>query len=368
MSRITRRHFIGTSTVALGASRAAAAELPPNEQELYEAARREGEVTWYSAQIQSEPAEAAGRAFTERYPGIKVNVVRSTSQVAFQRLSQDLRAGVAQCDIFSSTDYGHYLFLKREGNLLSFRPKNADGLLPALRDQGPDNAWQICSLGIYLIIYNTKKVTAAGAPKSWKDVLDPKWKDQIAVGHPGYSGSIGIMCVLLKRLYGWDYFTALEKNKPQIGRSSDDPVTLLNAGERNVGIGVTLELDAAVDGARQPAGLRLSDRGQRGGLRAERNPEDCAAPERSQAIHGVRHRADVRPGAAQILRHAGAPRRAAARGRAVGRQGEAAQRHAAGDRDGRAGSKGAVARHVWGLKRVGFEVGHDAKATWSHHA
>ena len=96
------------------------------------------------------------------------------------------------------------------------------------------------SLGLYLIIYNTKKVAAADAPKSWKDVLDPKWKDQLAIGHPGYSGSVGIMCVLLKRMYGWDYFKALEKNKPQIGRSSDDPVTLLNAGERNVGVGVSM--------------------------------------------------------------------------------------------------------------------------------
>jgi iron(III) transport system substrate-binding protein len=242
MSRITRRHFIAASGVALGATRATAAELPPNERDLYEAAKREGEVTWYSAQIQSEPAEAAGRAFTERYPGVKVNVVRSTSQVAFERLSEDLRARAAQCDIFSSTDYGHFLFLKREGNLQSFRPKNADGLLPALRDQDPDNMWQICSLGIYLIIYNTKKVAAADAPKSWKDVLDPKWKDQLAVGHPGYSGSIGIMCVLLKRMYGWNYFAALEKNKPQIGRSSDDPVTLLNAGERNVGVSLATPL------------------------------------------------------------------------------------------------------------------------------
>jgi iron(III) transport system substrate-binding protein len=240
MSRITRRHFIAASGVALGAGRATAAELPPNERDLYEAAKREGEVTWYSAQIQSEPAEAAGRAFTERYPGVKVNVVRSTSQVAFERLSEDLRARAAQCDIFSSTDYGHFLFLKSEGHLQSFRPQNADGLLPALRDQDPDNMWQICSLGIYLIIYNTKKVAAEDAPKSWKDVLEPRWKGQIAVGHPGYSGSIGIMCVLLKRLYGWNYFATLEKNKPQIGRSSDDPVTLLNAGERNVGIGVSL--------------------------------------------------------------------------------------------------------------------------------
>ena len=240
MSMITRRHFIAASTVALGAGPAAAADLPANERELYEAAKREGEVTWYSAQIQSEPAEAAGRAFTERYPGVNVNVVRSTSQVAFERLSEDLRARAAQCDIFSSTDYGHFLYLKASGKLQSFRPVNADGLLPALRDQDPDNMWQICSLGIYLIIYNTNKVAPEDAPKSWKDVLEPRWKGQLAVGHPGYSGSVGILCLLLKRLYGWNYFATLEKNKPQIGRSSDDPVTLLNAGERNVGIGVSL--------------------------------------------------------------------------------------------------------------------------------
>ncbi|HTC08004.1 MAG TPA: extracellular solute-binding protein [Acetobacteraceae bacterium] len=238
MPIITRRSFL-VSSAALGAGRAFAADLPANEQALYDAAKKEGEITWYSGQIQSEPAEAAGRAFSERYPGVKVNVVRSTSQVAFQRLSEDMRASAPQCDFFSSTDYGHYLYLKRQGQLMPFRPQNADGLLPVLRDQDPDNMWQICSLGLYLLTYNTKKVSAAAAPKSWKDVLDPKWKDQLAVGHPGYSGSIGVMCVILKRMYGWEYFAQLEKNKPQIGRSSDDPVTLLNAGERSVGIGVS---------------------------------------------------------------------------------------------------------------------------------
>ena len=75
-----------------------------------------------------------GRAFTQAYPGIKVNVVRSTSQVAYQRLSQDIQAGVAQCDFFSSTDYGHYLFLKREGKLLPYRPHNMDELIPEARN------------------------------------------------------------------------------------------------------------------------------------------------------------------------------------------------------------------------------------------
>jgi iron(III) transport system substrate-binding protein len=235
---LTRRRLLAATAVSGLATRTARAAA--QDQALYEAAKKEGEVTWYSGQIQAEPGEAVGHAFTQAYPGIKVNVVRSTSQVAYQRLSQDMQAGVAQCDFFSSTDYGHYLFLKREGKLLAYRPTNMDELIPEARNADPDNMFQVLNIGLYMIATNTLKVPAANAPKSWKDLTDPKWVGQEAVGHPGYSGAIGIMALTLQKMYGWDFFSALEKNKPQIGRSSDDPVTLLNAGERTVGLGVSL--------------------------------------------------------------------------------------------------------------------------------
>jgi iron(III) transport system substrate-binding protein len=240
MSGLTKRQLLATAGSAFALRGAKADDLPPHEQALYDAAKQEGELTWYSGQIQAEAGEAVGRAFAQRYPGLKANVVRSTSQVAFQRLSQDMQAGVAQCDIFSSTDYGHYNFLKREGKLLAYRPVNVDGMIAVARNADPDNMFQVYYIGLYMIAYNNQKVAAADAPKSWKDLLDPKWRGQLAVGHPGYSGAIGVMGVTLSRMYGWDYFTALEKNQPQIGRSADDPVTLLNAGERTVGMGVSI--------------------------------------------------------------------------------------------------------------------------------
>jgi iron(III) transport system substrate-binding protein len=43
--------------------------------------------------------------------------------------------------------------------------------------------------------------------------------------------------VAMRKLHGWDYFTRLEKNKPLIGRSVNDAVGVLTAGERTVGIG-----------------------------------------------------------------------------------------------------------------------------------
>jgi iron(III) transport system substrate-binding protein len=237
----TRRHVLrvaaGTTLCSMVAPPGATAQtLPSHERELYEAAKREGEVTWYSGQYSAEGSEAVGRGFAERYPGVRCNVVRSTSQVAFQRLSQDARARVAQCDVFSSTNAGHLSLLKQESRLTQFRPRNIDGMLESIRIADPDNFYQTSFLGLFQLAHNTGKVSEANAPKSWTDLLDPKWRDQLAVGHPGFSGAIGVWAVQMRKMYGWDYFKRLERNRPQIGRSSQDPVTLLNAGERTVGV------------------------------------------------------------------------------------------------------------------------------------
>jgi iron(III) transport system substrate-binding protein len=233
-----KRQLLAMAGAAAAIRGASAQEMPPHERALYEAARREGEITWYSGQYNAETSEAVGRAFGERYPGLRCNVVRSTSQVAFQRLSQDMRAGVAQCDVFSSTDFGHYVLLKREQKLLQYRPENDAGLVPDLRRADPDGFYHTTFLGLYLLAYNTQKVREADAPKAWTDVLDPRWRNQLAVGHPGFSGAIGLWAVQMRKMYGWSYFERMERNRPQIGRSSIDPVTLLNAGERSVGVAV----------------------------------------------------------------------------------------------------------------------------------
>jgi iron(III) transport system substrate-binding protein len=236
MILITRRNLAAMAAAMPFAARAQ--DLATHERTLHEAARREGELTWYSGQYSAEPSEAVGRAFTARFPGVRCNVVRSTSQVAFQRLSQDMRAGAAQCDVFSSTDFGHYSLLKRENRLMQYRPENDAGLVPNLRRADPDGYYHTSSIGLYLMAHNTRRVPEAEAPKKWTDVLDPKWRNQLAVGHPGFSGAIGMWAVQMRKMYTWDYFTRLERNRPMIGRSSLDPVTALNAGERGIGVAV----------------------------------------------------------------------------------------------------------------------------------
>jgi iron(III) transport system substrate-binding protein len=64
--------------------------------ELVDAARKEGSVTWYIAQVDTETAEAMGRSFSAKHPGVAVSVIRTTGQVAYERLLQDLKNSAPQ--------------------------------------------------------------------------------------------------------------------------------------------------------------------------------------------------------------------------------------------------------------------------------
>jgi iron(III) transport system substrate-binding protein len=233
----TRRSVIAAGLALPFAGRALAAETSAAEQSLYEAAKKEGQLTWYTAHFSGEAAQHIGTAFTEKYPGINVNVIRTTAQVAYQRLTQEFKAGAPQVDVFSSTDMGHFTYLKEKGLLIKYRPENADKVIEAFRNVDPDDFYHTTSAGLITITYNKEKVKEAEAPKSWKDLTDPKWNEAVALGHPGFSGYVGTWVVMMEKLYGWDYFEKLAKNKPQIGRSINDTVTMLNSAERIVAAG-----------------------------------------------------------------------------------------------------------------------------------
>lgn len=226
-----------------------AAEMTAQETQLYEAAKKEGKLTWYVAQYSTKQSEDHAQQFSKRYPGVTVDVIRTTGQVAYARLTQDLRARAAQCDVFTGTDIGHYVTLKKSEQLMKFVPENHAKLRPAYKDLDADGYYFTTSANPTVMIYNTKLVKKEDAPTNWPDLTDPKWANQVAVAHPGFSGSMGSWTVMMEKLYGWEFFEKLKKNNPLIGRSLLDPPTILNAGERAVGISsMTTATKLSLDG------------------------------------------------------------------------------------------------------------------------
>jgi iron(III) transport system substrate-binding protein len=250
-SSISRRTFAaGVGALAATSSTRALAVLTADaEKELYAAAQKEGEVTLYTAHYAADLAERFGSAFTAKYPGVKVNVVRTTAQVAYQRLTQEIKSGGPQVDLFQSTDIGHCVELKAKGLLEKFVPANATTMIPSLQNVDPDGFYHTTSIGIVGITYNSSKVQPGEVPKKWPDLLEPRWKNQVSVGHPAFSGYVGIWAYEMNRIYGWDFFEKLKANNPQIGRSIQDTLTMLRAGERSVAAGATqTALEAKIRG------------------------------------------------------------------------------------------------------------------------
>lgn len=204
---------------------------------LHDAARKEGELTWYTVPQTSEVAEKMGRTFTARYPGVKVNVVRTTAQVAFQRLNQDLKAGTPNCDVFTSTDLAHYVDLKGRNLLLKYLPAAVARQDKRVQNMDPDAYFHASSCFMMGLVYNTQKVQAANAPKAWSDLLDPKWSGNALVAHPAYSGAAGAWCIEMRKIHGDGFFKKLAANKAHVSRSTIDAVTAVISGESSVSAG-----------------------------------------------------------------------------------------------------------------------------------
>ncbi len=228
---LSRRHAVASLVSAAMLPRLAHAELDALEK----AARAEGELTWYVSQTDTESAEAFGRAFSTTYPGIRVEIIRVTGQVIMQRLMLDIKNHTPHCDVFSTTDPSHMPLLKERGELTQFRPEGFASMRPQFQAQSEADWYHPTNAGRWILVHNRDKVAAGSAPKAWTDLLDPKWKGQVSVAHPGFSGGAGIWALAMKKLYGWGFFEDLARNNPRVGRSTIDTVTLLGAGECQVG-------------------------------------------------------------------------------------------------------------------------------------
>ncbi len=215
---------------ALVAAAASAAPAPnPVTPELIEAAKKEGSVVFYTA-MDVEVGAKLGTAFEAKYPGISAQVERSGAERIFQRVAQEYASNIHAVDAIDSSDVAHLLYWKRQGMLAQYQPEDVPRWPQGARDADGYYAANRATLSV--VGYNTKLVTPAEAPKSYADLLDPKWKGKIVKAHPGYSGNIMTATFELSRALGWDYFKKLGQQQIMQVQSSTEPPKKLALGER----------------------------------------------------------------------------------------------------------------------------------------
>src|SRR3978361_1063195 len=97
---------------------------------LIEAARKEGQVAFYTA-LELNTAERLARVFEAKYPGISVRVERSGAERVFQRIAQEQGSGIKAVDVANSPDPAHYLEWKKNDWLAPYLPADVTRHFPA---------------------------------------------------------------------------------------------------------------------------------------------------------------------------------------------------------------------------------------------
>jgi iron(III) transport system substrate-binding protein len=200
--------------------------------ELIEAAKKEGKIVWYTS-VELELAEKVAKAFEAKYPGIPVQVERSGAERNFQRLSQEYASNIHTADFVNSSDAAHFIVWKRQGWLAPFVPEDVARYYPP-EQKDPDGTYATWRMTLSIMGYNTKLVKPDQAPKSFAELLDPKWAGKMVKAHPGYSGTILTSTFEMARDLGWDYFAKLAKQRVMQVQSATDPPRKLAAGERSI--------------------------------------------------------------------------------------------------------------------------------------
>jgi len=199
---------------------------------LVDAAKKEGKVAFYTA-MDLPVAEKLAKAFEEKYPGIAVRVERSGAERVFQRIGQEMASNIHAADVVNSSDGSHFIVWKREGWLAPYLPEEVARHFPP-EHFDPDGLFCTTRVWLSSLGYNTDLVKPEDAPKSFADLLDPKWMGKMVKAHPAYSGTIMTATYQIVKVFGWDYLEKLAKQKVMQVQSSTDPPKKLALGERAV--------------------------------------------------------------------------------------------------------------------------------------
>jgi ABC-type Fe3+ transport system substrate-binding protein len=229
----------GFLSIAVAAALAAASLSTPvhaADQALIAAAEKEGHVTWYTTQIVNQFVAPAVAAFEKKYK-IKVDYVRADPSAVVLRIWNEGKAGQMQADLFDGAPT--LAGVEKVGLVAPWVPDEARRLPP--EDHDPKGMWAATNLYVLTPAFNTALVPKGSEPKTYADLLDPKWKGRMAWSSqatvPAAAGFIGVVLASMGEDKGMDYLHRLAgQNIAALGVSAREVLDQVIAGEYSVAL------------------------------------------------------------------------------------------------------------------------------------
>jgi iron(III) transport system substrate-binding protein len=176
------------------------------------AAEKEGAVVIYSPDVEQGTAKML-EAFHALFPKINTNYVRLQTGALYAKVQAERQARTYVTDVLNLSDIGlAFDFQKRNGYERYISPEMAAYKADFMSK--PEGYWTWGSINVSGIAYNPTVVPPAQAPKSWEDLLDPKWKGSLSV-KTSNSGLQHFTWYMLTKVLGAEYWQKLAKQEPR---------------------------------------------------------------------------------------------------------------------------------------------------------
>lgn len=206
-------------------------------------------MTGYSGSVmlfcsmQEKQIQAIKAGFEEKYPGITMNYFFASTNKVLTKLATEVQSGAITADVVWTGSPTDYIQLKRDRILSPYISPQAININSAFIEE--HHYYIGGRLMSAVLAYNTDIVPEDQAPRTWNDLLDPKWKDQIVMTDPGSAGSSKYFMGTLMASpdYGEDYFRALRANGCML--ESNTTSTHLQVADGTYAVGICLDYIAS---------------------------------------------------------------------------------------------------------------------------
>ncbi|MGZ8520307.1 MAG: ABC transporter substrate-binding protein [Candidatus Binatia bacterium] len=221
----------GANPIAVTVEDIALLKSPGREKILIDGAKKEGKVTFYTGLIVDQVVRPLKEAFEKDYPFIQLDFFRGNSERVAQKMLLEYQAKRFDVDLISGS--GSTTMIQQAGFMQRFSSPQLAEYPPELKD--PKGFWASSNVYYMTAAYNTRNVRPADVPKSYDDLLHPRWKGQIMWSTSRGSGGpqfIGHILLTMGQEAGKAYLQKLKtQNIAKSTASARQVLDLVIAGE-----------------------------------------------------------------------------------------------------------------------------------------
>lgn len=184
-----------------------------SDSALIDASRKEAKLVWYSPVVEEDKVKLLA-AFKAKYAWVDVNdYLRLQTGKLYAKIEPEMQQNVQSCDILTLSEIALVFDFQKKGFWMQYLAPEMERY-EAKWKSNPAGLWTTAWINIAGIAWNPNIVKAADAPKSYQDLLDPKWANGQIGFKDSASGLQYAQYAMIAQLYGDSWWDKMALQKP----------------------------------------------------------------------------------------------------------------------------------------------------------